>query len=276
MDIDELIKNKTEAYFTKYYRDVLGLPDWKGRIISRMNEDENRFAAVVSVKERMRLDFNGLKVLLVGCGTGSDIYPFHKLGAQVSGIDPNEDAITIAQLRARKLGVEPENFIVGWAENMPYPLEEFDFVQCVTVLEHVKDVEKALLEMIRVVRKGRYIYLLTPDYRSSLEQHYKMYLLPKFVPGSKPLNKMLLLLRGRPLGFLDEGINYVDFPQIRKTLIDQPVTFYSTYWSIPNDWRQSIPRGHILHRWNRKLFNQGIQQNIELLIFKYKNQQLAN
>ena len=44
-------------------------------------------------------------------------------------------------------------------ENLTYPDESFDIVHCVNALDHCSDPEKAIREMVRVCKKGGWVYL---------------------------------------------------------------------------------------------------------------------
>ncbi len=51
-------------------------------------------------------------------------------------------------------------------EHLTYPDEFFDIVHCVNALDHTIDAKRAIKEMIRVCKKGGYIYLRhAPDQR---------------------------------------------------------------------------------------------------------------
>ena len=49
-------------------------------------------------------------------------------------------------------------------ESLAYPDDTFDIVQCINALDHTKDAEKALKELVRVAKKAVYI-------DCSLDQH---------------------------------------------------------------------------------------------------------
>jgi len=56
--------------------------------------------------------------------------------------------------------------VYGNAAELPYPDEDFDTVVCTQVLEYVPDVDTALLEFHRVLRKGGKLALLDTDWGS--------------------------------------------------------------------------------------------------------------
>ena len=102
-------------------------------------------------------------ILDAGCGTGRNLLYFLKSGAQVFGVDRNEEAI--AQLRnlARSFAqVSPEeNFRVSNVEDLPFASESFDLVISSAVLhfaENLNHFEAMLNSMWRVLRPGGYFF----------------------------------------------------------------------------------------------------------------------
>lgn len=106
-------------------------------------------------------DKAGGTVLDVGCGTGVIVDELLDLGCQFTGIDPSAKMIETAKtLHSSK---EKANFAVGSAELLEYPDEAFDAVICMGVLERVGNYEKALSEMIRVLKPGGTLLITTPN-----------------------------------------------------------------------------------------------------------------
>jgi SAM-dependent methyltransferase len=52
--------------------------------------------------------------------------------------------------------------IAANAEQLPFPAEIFQRVECDAVLEHVQDPDRVMQEMRRVLRPGGYLHLVTP------------------------------------------------------------------------------------------------------------------
>jgi 2-polyprenyl-6-hydroxyphenyl methylase/3-demethylubiquinone-9 3-methyltransferase len=72
-------------------------------------------------------------------------------GAQVTGIDPAEDAIEAARTHAQSRTIA---YDVGVGEALPYSDGQFDAVVCVDVLEHIADLSQVLAEVVRVLKPG--------------------------------------------------------------------------------------------------------------------------
>jgi ubiquinone/menaquinone biosynthesis C-methylase UbiE len=99
--------------------------------------------------------YRGKRVLEVGFGAGTDLVQWLRAGAVVSGIDLTEQALVNVRHRIRVYGVpEPESLQVADAENLPFPSNSFDLGYSWGVLHHTPNTEKALAELVRVVRPG--------------------------------------------------------------------------------------------------------------------------
>ena len=93
------------------------------------------------------IPIKGKKVLDVGCGTGNFVRKLDALGYDVIGIEPDR----AMRAKAIEKGLR---CIEGRAEDIPFPDGSFDAVLSVTSLEFFEDKEKAVLEMIRVLKPG--------------------------------------------------------------------------------------------------------------------------
>src|ERR1700730_13815058 len=79
-------------------------------------------------------------------------------GAKVTGIDPSQPAIAAARRHAEADGLEID-YRVSSGENLPFANDVFDIVLCVDVLEHVKDLNRVLTEIRRVLRpNGAFLF----------------------------------------------------------------------------------------------------------------------
>jgi ubiquinone biosynthesis O-methyltransferase len=94
------------------------------------------------------------KTLLdVGCGEGALASDLARYGAIVTGLDADPAMIAAARRRAEAEAL-PLQFIEGQAESLPFESATFDLVLAVTVLCFVRDVERAVKEMARVLKPG--------------------------------------------------------------------------------------------------------------------------
>jgi SAM-dependent methyltransferase len=95
------------------------------------------------------------RLLEVGCGTGA--FASHcqsVLGCHVQALDQSASMVE----RARARGVEAE---VGRVEELPYESGVFDAVVAAWMLYHVRELERALSEIARVLRPGGRLVAIT-------------------------------------------------------------------------------------------------------------------
>jgi 2-polyprenyl-6-hydroxyphenyl methylase/3-demethylubiquinone-9 3-methyltransferase len=93
------------------------------------------------------------KALDVGCGGGLMAEEVARMGFAVTGIDPSTASIDTARRHATEAGLLID-YRVGKGEALPVTDEEFDFVYCCDVLEHVDSVPQVLSEIRRALRRG--------------------------------------------------------------------------------------------------------------------------
>lgn len=89
---------------------------------------ENRFGSPPS----------GLRVLDIGCGGGLVCEPLARLGADVTGIDADGQAIAVAQEHAKLSGLKI-NYAATTAENLLDRGKAYDVVLALEIVEHVSD-----------------------------------------------------------------------------------------------------------------------------------------
>lgn len=223
-------------YYENYYRKDLTLRDWRERIEYRLDE-ESIFAErqIQNIESWMGVDFAGLRVLIVGAGTGAESVVLHQRGAEVHGIEPYDKAMEILHLKADLHGLPRERFQQAVAETIPHPDESFDFVYCYTVLEHVQDVAASIDEMLRVCKTGGLVFIQTPDYRFPYEPHYKIDR-PAFSP--RWLTALRLRLNGRSAAFLNT-VNFVTAPQLNRIFFARNVLTLRVEPNWLFSWKQA-------------------------------------
>jgi 2-polyprenyl-3-methyl-5-hydroxy-6-metoxy-1,4-benzoquinol methylase len=189
------LHESTDRYYTAYYRDTLGIPDWSVLVQLRRQEETQERGRLARLEALLGAGALRGRVLNVGCGTGGFNAAAAAAGARVVGVDADADAIAICALR-RGAGL---GFTRAAGEALPFSAGAFDLVHCFSVIEHVASVTATIGEMVRVTRRGGAIYVHTPNAWSFYEGHYKLFWTP-FLP--KALGRAYLKLRGRPVAYL--------------------------------------------------------------------------
>ena len=99
----------------------------------------------------------GDKVLEIGCGTGHFSRYFEELGAEVTGLDTSPEMLKVAKDKSRNIEID---FEAGDAYKLPFGNNSFDLVAMITVLEFIREPERALAEAFRVSRGKVFLGIL--------------------------------------------------------------------------------------------------------------------
>ncbi len=115
-----------------------------------------------------------VSVIDVGTGSGDFIPVLKEVfpGAQIIGIDPNAESLKEARVK------HPDaNFGEMNAENLKFADNSFEVASISMALHHLSDVQKALNEMKRVVKKDGWIIVneLFSDYLNPAQEVHKMF-----------------------------------------------------------------------------------------------------
>jgi SAM-dependent methyltransferase len=111
----------------------------------------------------------GERFLDLGAGRGRHLFEGMRRGARVTAIDASaadlKDAVAIAgaMLAGEEVGTEVWTGAVnGDALQLPFPNNTFDRIVVSEVLEHIWDDERALVEIVRVLRPGGRVAATVP------------------------------------------------------------------------------------------------------------------
>lgn len=167
--------------------------------------------------------YHGQRVLEVGFGAGTDFIQWLRAGAIASGVDLTEEALANLTHRIRVYDLpEPESLRVADAENLPFESNSFDLGFSWGVLHHTPNTEKAIRELVRVVRPGGEIKIMLYNRRClSVFKCWVKYALLRGRPwknlrwvlwnhtesiGTKGYTKAEVLRMLAPLGLTDIGM----------------------------------------------------------------------
>ncbi|AHE67245.1 bifunctional 2-polyprenyl-6-hydroxyphenol methylase/3-demethylubiquinol 3-O-methyltransferase UbiG [Legionella oakridgensis] len=104
------------------------------------------------------INLSGQHILDVGCGGGILAESMARLGAKVTGLDAEKDAIAAASAHANE-GHLNIQYVCQSIETFATKL--FDAVTCMEMLEHVSEPETVIEHCSRLVKPGGYLFLST-------------------------------------------------------------------------------------------------------------------
>ena len=133
------------------FNDAVSYQEW-------FNDPRNRF--VVELEKRLMLDLlkpaRGETLLEIGCGTGAGLLTFLDNGIQATGLDPSPYMLDIASKNAGNRA----DLHRGFAEDLPFEDNSFNYACLITTLEFVEDPKRALEEACRVAKDRIFIGVL--------------------------------------------------------------------------------------------------------------------
>ena len=118
------------------------------------------------------LDTQGLRVIDLGCGPGTNLFEVADRCARFSsvqwyGLDLNQQEAAMGAersgWRARERGLQSIQFLSGDIFNLPLADNSVDIILSSEVVEHLPDPVPALKEMARVLKPGGYAMVTTPN-----------------------------------------------------------------------------------------------------------------
>lgn len=159
------------------------------------------------------------KILEIGFGSGLNLPHYPDSVKELVSVDPNVGMgrYTQKQIAASNIVVDRQ---VLSGESLPMPEESFDTVVSTWTLCSIKDIEKALFEVKRVLKPGgRFIFLehgLSPDEKIGRWQH-RLNGLQKVIGDGCHLNRDMRKLVG-DTGFSQLEVENYYFPKAPKFL----------------------------------------------------------
>jgi 2-polyprenyl-6-hydroxyphenyl methylase / 3-demethylubiquinone-9 3-methyltransferase len=102
-------------------------------------------------------DPKGKRALDVGCGGGLLAEDFAAMGFAVTGIDPSEQSLAVAQAHATEGGLQID-YHLGYGDALPFDNETFEVVYCCDVLEHILSWDAVIGEIARVLKPNGFFF----------------------------------------------------------------------------------------------------------------------
>lgn len=150
-----------QAYYNKGYK----------KSISDTHAIRNVENSVKYITNVLEPDF---KVLDVGCGPGSITIDIAKnyltKGGSIIGVEPTKEIIDTANKLQQSVAADVDNisFQIGSIYNLPFKDNTFDLVHAHQVIVHLEDPIKALKELARVAKPGKFVAVKDGDMDSML------------------------------------------------------------------------------------------------------------
>lgn len=151
------VQDSIEEHTSSLVAQKCHLDFWRKTISKQREIDENdrgdldqQYLDIFTTHTRLSLDFFAHKKILdIGCGPQGSLEWAAATASAITCVDP-------LAMQIGDLGGSEHNmtYIVGTAENLPFPSHSYDIVSSINSLDHVSDLHRTLKEIARVLRKG--------------------------------------------------------------------------------------------------------------------------
>jgi len=148
------------------------------------------------------------KVLDVGAGYGSFVLACRQRGLDAVGVEPQQFELAFARRRlaeVRPHDLASDVYVDGDGRVLPFADASFDVVTLWNVAEHVRELQRLIDEVARVLVSGGVAFVLCPNYAAiRREAHYQV----PWAPMPRRLASWYLRRLGRTTRFFDDDIHY--------------------------------------------------------------------
>jgi ubiquinone/menaquinone biosynthesis C-methylase UbiE len=177
------------------------------------------------------------KILDAGCGEGRFSRYFIENKANITSMDFSEEYIRLAKKNLKK-----GRFVIGSVTNLPFKDNSFDFIFSVDVLQHVPDLEKAIKEFFRVLRKGGALIIVDKN-KFGLHKKY-------LIPG-RLIQKYKELTGWRYSSFKERWFNPKEFKE-KLSRIFKEVEYEYLIENNKNQIFKIFPKLNLFVAWTAK------------------------
>ena len=150
----------------------------KHRLIGTQHEWESHINNIFRIFDRNEKKNTLRNMLDAGCGKGDrtiSLANYFKIDSQnIFGLDFNDDCIIACKDKFHAIKLDLE------VDDIPYADNSFDLVICNQVLEHLKNYQKVMDDLIRVAKKDGYIVIGIPNLAHLINRLYLLF-------GKQPL-----------------------------------------------------------------------------------------
>lgn len=96
----------------------------------------------------------GERVIDLGCGTGSYLIPLAKITKEIVGVDFSQKSLGILRTKLNNQVRSNIQLCQGDIKDMPFEAKSFDVAYSMSTLYYVSEVERAILEIGRILKSG--------------------------------------------------------------------------------------------------------------------------
>lgn len=202
-----------------------------------------KIAAVIS--HYFNGDVGTLRVIDVGCSTGTLASVLGETFGSVIGVDIDTEAVDFAKKHFQSMNVM---FEYGDSLNLDYPAESFDVVVCAHIYEHVPDAAKMMTEIGRVLKPNGICCFVAGNRLELMEPHHHLPLL-SVIP--RPLGHIYMRLAGKGSYYYEKHLTVWGLRQLVKNfsivdytsrVIKDPVTFNAQDVLSPGSMKHRIAK----------------------------------
>lgn len=129
--------------------------------LAHYTENKSIDFVFTAIEKYVKLKSNS-QILDVGCGPGKWVRLFAEKGFVTTGIDSSSWMIRLAKKNTGRGTLKPVSYYVMNAAELDLPVDFYDMVNCVTVLQHILDDDnwrKAIHNMVKVTKPHGYILI---------------------------------------------------------------------------------------------------------------------
>jgi 2-polyprenyl-6-hydroxyphenyl methylase / 3-demethylubiquinone-9 3-methyltransferase len=126
----------------------------------RLSYFKDRICEQYDLDTKSLRPYTGLSILDIGCGGGLVCEPMARLGANVTGIDADANAIAVAQNHAKQSGLDIDYRAVS-TDGLIQSSKKHDVVLALEIVEHVADVSKFVEHALSLCKSGGIVIFST-------------------------------------------------------------------------------------------------------------------
>lgn len=168
MDMLETFPQPSLEKLPGYYKsdDYISHTDGKRNLFEKAYHTVKSIALKRKLKLIDRFSNTEKQLLDFGCGTGDFLETAKQNGWQITGIEPNEKARTIANQKTNNAVFDADYFL-------KLNLGSFDVITLWHVLEHLPDLDTHIIQFKKLLKPNGTLIVAVPNFKSYDANHYK-------------------------------------------------------------------------------------------------------